>query len=71
MSERLIQALRAEIAASDLTQEEIEHRAGLGKGHCSAILTGKRIPRLDTLQRIAVVLERDLAFAPREHTPEK
>jgi transcriptional regulator with XRE-family HTH domain len=58
------EALRAEITARGLTQLEVDHRAGLGEGHCSAILNGKRIPKIDTLLRILEVLDLDLAFAP-------
>jgi transcriptional regulator with XRE-family HTH domain len=71
MTERLIrvsrgysQALRTEITARGLTLLEVDHRAGLGEGHCSAILNGKRIPKIDTLLRILDVLDLDLAFAP-------
>jgi transcriptional regulator with XRE-family HTH domain len=71
MTDRLIrvsrgysQALRTEIAARGLTLLEVDHRAGLGDGHCSAILNGKRIPKIDTLLRILDVLGLDLAFAP-------
>jgi hypothetical protein len=56
--------LRAAITARGLTQLEVDHLAGLGQGHCSAILNGKRIPRIDTLMRILDVLDRDLAFTP-------
>ncbi len=66
MSDGLIRALRAEIAARGLTQLDVDHLAGLGQGHCSAILNGKRIPKIDTVQRILDVLALDLAFAPRE-----
>ena len=66
MSDWLIRALRAEIAARGLTQLDVDHLAGLGQGHCSAILNGKRIPKIDTVQRILAVLALDLAFAPRE-----
>jgi transcriptional regulator with XRE-family HTH domain len=66
MTRNLIRALRAEIAARGLTQLDVDHRAGLGEGHCSAILNGKRIPKIDTVQRILDVLALDLAFAPRE-----
>jgi predicted transcriptional regulator len=65
MCERLIRALRAEIAARGLTQLDVDHRAGLGQGHCSAILNGKKNPKIETVQRILDVLELDLAFAPR------
>jgi transcriptional regulator with XRE-family HTH domain len=57
-------ALRAEIAARGLTQLQVDHRAGLGEGHCSAILNRKRVPKIDTLLRILDVLGLDLAFAP-------
>jgi transcriptional regulator with XRE-family HTH domain len=71
MTDRLIQALRDEIAARGLTQLEVDHGAGLAEGHCSAILNGKRIPRIDTMQRIADWLERDLVFAAREIPPQQ
>lgn len=71
MSDRLIQALRAEIAAQGLTQLDVDLRAGLGQGHCSAILNGKRTPKIDTLQRIADVLALDLALAPRSTEPQE
>ena len=57
-------AIRTAIAARGLTLLEVDHRAGLGEGHCSAILNGKRIPKIDTLLRILDVLGLDLAFAP-------
>jgi transcriptional regulator with XRE-family HTH domain len=66
MSDVVIRALRAAIAARGLTQLEVDHLAGLGQGHCSAILNGKRIPKIDTVQRILDVLALDLAFASRE-----
>jgi transcriptional regulator with XRE-family HTH domain len=73
MTERLIRisgdcarALRAAIEARGLTQLDVDHRAGLGEGHCSAILNGKRIPKIDTVQRILDVLALELAFTPRE-----
>lgn len=71
MTERLVpvsrgyaEVLRAAIAARGLTQLKVDHLAGLGEGHCSAILNGKRIPKIDTLLRILAVLDLDLAFAP-------
>jgi transcriptional regulator with XRE-family HTH domain len=71
MTERLIwisrghaQAIRAAITARGWTLLEVDHRAGLGDGHCSAILNGKRIPKIDTLLRILDVLGLDLVFAP-------
>jgi transcriptional regulator with XRE-family HTH domain len=66
MTEQLIRELRAAIAARGLTQLDVDHLAGLGQGHCSAILNGKRIPKIDTVQRILDVLALELAFAPRE-----
>jgi transcriptional regulator with XRE-family HTH domain len=55
--------LRAEIAARGMTMIEVDDLADLGEGHCSAILNGKRIPKIDTLLRILDVLGLDLAFA--------
>jgi transcriptional regulator with XRE-family HTH domain len=71
MTERLIwisrghaRAIRSAIEERGLTLLEVDHRAGLGEGHCSAILNGKRTPKIDTLLRILDVLGLDLAFAP-------
>jgi transcriptional regulator with XRE-family HTH domain len=58
------EAIRSAIAEEGLTLLEVDHRAGLGEGHCSAILNGKRIPKIDTLLRILDVLDRNIAFAP-------
>jgi transcriptional regulator with XRE-family HTH domain len=63
--------LRAAIAERGLTQLQVDHRAGLGEGHCSAILNRKRIPKVDTLLRILDVLDLDLAFAPAAAAEEK
>jgi transcriptional regulator with XRE-family HTH domain len=73
MTERLIRisgdcarALRAEILARGLTQLDVDHRAGLGQGHTSKILNGKKNPTVETLVSILDVLNLDLAFAARE-----
>jgi transcriptional regulator with XRE-family HTH domain len=59
-------ALRAEIEARGLTQLDVDHQAGLGQGHTSKILNGKKNPTVETLVSILDVLDLDLAFAPRE-----
>jgi transcriptional regulator with XRE-family HTH domain len=73
MTERLIRisgdcarVLRAEIAARGLTQLDVDHLAGLGQGHTSKILNGKKNPTVETLVSILEALDLDLAFAPRE-----
>jgi DNA-binding phage protein len=66
VTEKLIRALRAEIAARGLTQLDVDHLAGLGEGHTSKILNRKKNPTVETLVSILDVLDLDLAFAPRE-----
>jgi transcriptional regulator with XRE-family HTH domain len=73
MSDRLIRisgdcarALRAAIKARGLTQLDVDHQAGLGQGHTSKILNGKKNPTVETLVSILDVLDLDLAFAARE-----
>jgi DNA-binding phage protein len=66
MSSRLIQALRAEIAARGLTQLDVDHQAGLGQGHTGKILRGKKNPTVETLVSILDALDLDLTFAVRE-----
>lgn len=69
MTERLLCELKAAIAARGLTQLDVDHQAGLGEGHTGKILRGEKDPQLDTLARIADVLNSDLALAPRESKP--
>lgn len=71
MSDRLIEALREELAARGLTQLDVDHGARLGEGHCSAILNKRKDPRLKTMRRIANWLNMDLALVPREPPQEK
>jgi transcriptional regulator with XRE-family HTH domain len=41
----------------DLTQEEVAHRSGVHATEVSRIETGKRDPRVSTLERLAKALE--------------
>ena len=65
----VVQALRIEIEARGLTQLEVDHRAGLSEGHCSAILNGKRIPKVDTLLKLLDAIGLDLAFVQGSGEP--
>lgn len=44
-----------------LTQEELAHRAGLHRTYMTHVETGRVNPALDTLARLALALECDIA----------
>lgn len=51
--------LRAARKRLELTQEEVAHRSGLEPAEISRIESGKRDPRVSTLEKLAKALEVD------------
>jgi Helix-turn-helix domain len=78
MTERLIilatdwrAAVRERMAERGLKHDQVEHDAEIGAGYLSVILSGKKEPRLPTLERLLCVVGLSLALvaAPAEETP--
>ncbi len=60
------------IAQRDLTQGQVELKTGLGQGHISQIIAGKRRPRIDIATALADALNVSLdwlAGRERRHQP--
>ncbi|HEY2479013.1 MAG TPA: helix-turn-helix domain-containing protein [Solirubrobacterales bacterium] len=53
VAERFGQNLRRERRRGGLTQEELAHRASLHRTEVGRLETGERVPRIDTLIRLA------------------
>jgi transcriptional regulator with XRE-family HTH domain len=60
VEQRLGRNLRLARRRASLTQAEVARRANLHESMISLLEAGKRLPRLDTLVRLAAVLEVDL-----------
>ena len=54
--------------ALDLTQQELGERAGFKQTYIARIERGTTLPRLDTLIRLALALDLELALIPKEFT---
>ncbi|MBS1892151.1 MAG: helix-turn-helix transcriptional regulator [Actinobacteria bacterium] len=75
-SGRFAANLRKLRAEADLTQEELSFRAEVHRSQISLMESGERLPRLDTLLKLAGALgvgvgelTAEIAWTPGEHRP--
>lgn len=63
---RVARSLQQERVAKELSMTRVAEGAGLSRQMISFVESGKRVPTLDTLLRIAMALEIDLSEVIRE-----
>lgn len=63
---KLILALKKEMEYKGITQNDIAEKLGIKQANISLILSGKRVPRIDTFNNIAGVLNLELVVEKKK-----
>lgn len=63
---KLILALRKEMKYKGITQNYIAEKLGIKQANVSLILSGKRVPRIDTFNNIAGILNMELVVEKKK-----
>ncbi|TXG86165.1 MAG: XRE family transcriptional regulator [Spirochaetes bacterium] len=61
-----ILALKKEMKHKGITQDDIAEKLGIKQSNISLILSGKRVPRIDTFNNIAGVLNMELVVEKKK-----
>ena len=63
---KLILAIKKEMEYKGITQNDIAEKLGIKQANISLILSGKRVPRIDTFNNIAGVLNLELVVEKKK-----
>ena len=63
---KLILALKKEMEYKGITQNDIAEKLGIKQANISLILSGKRVPRIDTFNNIAGILNLELVVEKKK-----
>ena len=63
---KLILALKKEMKYKGITQNDIAEKLGIKQANVSLILSGKRVPRIDTFNNIAGILNLELVVEKKK-----
>ena len=63
---KLILALKKEMEHKGITQNYIAEKLGIKQANVSLILSGKRVPRIDTFNNIAGILNLELVVEKKK-----
>ena len=63
---KLILALKKEVEYKGITQNDIAEKLGIKQANISLILSGKRVPRIDTFNNIAEILNLELVVEKKK-----
>ena len=63
---KLILAIKKEMKYKGITQNDIAEKLGIKQANVSLILSGKRVPRIDTFNNIAGILNLELVVEKKK-----
>ncbi len=66
----LAERLKVEMALWGVSAHELGRRSGMGKGHISRVLNGKKRPRPETVRRIVEAIHADVLSGQQSGTTE-